>query len=107
MSTRKAGADDGASDRSRAPSSSAPERIRTACAQFAELTGLEPESVSAMIRAEDGWELRVEVVELERVPETMSLLASYAVTVGDEGDVLTYERRRRYTRGRADPDGTR
>ncbi|MQA98646.1 MAG: gas vesicle protein [Streptosporangiales bacterium] len=107
MSEHRTGAKDGAAERRRDPGRSAPERIRTACAQFAELTGLEPESVSAMTRTEDGWELRIEVVELERVPETMSLLASYAVTVGDEGDVLAYERRRRYTRGRADPGDSR
>lgn len=78
-------------------------RVRKAREQFEELTGYTPESVSALTRSEDGWRLTVEVVELERVPDTTSLLASYTVTMDDDGDVLTYERSRRYTRGRADP----
>lgn len=78
--------------------------IRTARQQFEELTGCTAESISALTRTDDGWEMKAEVVELERVPDTMSLLASYTVTLNDDGDVRTYERTRRYTRGRADPD---
>ena len=78
--------------------------LRTARAQFEELTGLAPESISALTRTDDGWEMKAEVVELERVPDTMSLLASYTIALNTDGDVQTYERTRRYTRGRADPD---
>lgn len=83
---------------------SAIETLRTAREQFEELTGYHPESVSALSRTDDGWRMTAEVVELERVPDTMSLLASYAVTLDDGGDVLGYERVRRYTRGREDRD---
>ena len=78
--------------------------LRTARHQFEELTGYTPESISALTRTDDGWEMKAEVVELERVPDTMSLLASYTVTLDDDGDVRSYERTRRYTRGRADTD---
>ena len=89
------------SDRTKAVSAIAV--FRTARAQFEELTGLVPESISALTRTDDGWEMKAEVVELERVPETMSLLASYTIALSTDGDVQTYERTRRYTRGRADP----
>ncbi|MFC0038176.1 gas vesicle protein [Actinomadura rayongensis] len=81
---------------------SAVARVRRARDQFVELTGHEPESVSALRRAEDGWEIRFEVLELARVPDTMSLLASYRVTLDDDGELLGYERCHRYTRGQAD-----
>lgn len=82
---------------------SAVEILRLARAQFAELTGTQPESVSSFERAEDGWVVRVEVLELARVPDTMSLLATYEVMLGPDGELTTYKRVRRYERGKADP----
>ncbi|MET9517541.1 gas vesicle protein [Streptomyces sp. NPDC002994] len=78
--------------------------LRGARSQLAELTGMEAESVSSFERMEDdgGWMLRIEVLELARVPDTMSLLASYEVTLDDYGALSGYRRVRRYERGRAD-----
>lgn len=109
-STRRAsaqgGTENGASRDSgdRATAMSAIKILRKAREQFEELTGHAPESISALNRNGDGWQMKAEVVELERVPDTMSLLASYTVTLDDNGDVTGYERTRRYTRGRDDPD---
>ncbi|WP_282792534.1 gas vesicle protein [Streptomyces sp. CC224B] len=77
--------------------------LRQAREQLTELTGLTAESVSSFERTEDGWELEIEVMELARVPDTMSLLATYAVTLEPGGDLTGYRRVRRYERGRADP----
>lgn len=87
----------------RASAMSAIAILRQAREQFEELTGNVPESISALNRTDDGWQMKAEVVELERVPDTMSLLASYTVTLDNNGDVSEYERTRRYTRGRDDP----
>lgn len=76
--------------------------LRGACAQLAELTGMEAESVSSFERTEDGWTLNVEVLELARVPDTMSLLASYEVELDANGELSGYRRVRRYERGRSD-----
>ncbi|MFD9794269.1 gas vesicle protein [Streptomyces sp. NPDC059070] len=76
--------------------------LRAARAQLGELTGMTAESVSSFERTEDGWVLRVEVLELERVPDTMSLLASYEVELDPHGELTGYRRLRRYERGRAD-----
>ncbi|MDQ0790305.1 gas vesicle protein GvpO [Streptomyces sp. B3I8] len=78
------------------------EVVRKGSAQFVELTGLEAESVSSFARTDDGWSLEIEVLELSRVPDTMSLLASYEVELTDEGDLAGYRRVRRYERGRSD-----
>ncbi|MEJ8633322.1 gas vesicle protein [Streptomyces sp. NPDC006475] len=77
--------------------------LRQACAQLTELTGREAESVSSFERTEDGWKLEVEVLEMERVPTTTSLLATYQVTLDEQGELSGYRRIRRYERGRADP----
>ncbi|AYN43510.1 gas vesicle protein [Streptomyces dangxiongensis] len=76
--------------------------LRQARAQLAELTGLEPESVSSFEQTEDGWSLEVEVLELSRVPDTMSLMGSYQVELDPQGQLTGYRRVRRYERGRAD-----
>lgn len=42
------------------------------------------------------------MVELARVPETMSLMALYEVTLDPDGLLTGYRRLRRYERGRSD-----
>jgi hypothetical protein len=59
-------------------------------------------SVTRLVRIDGGWELIVDVVELRRVPDTASLLATYRVTTDDAGDISGYERVRRFNRGEAD-----
>ena len=78
------------------------EVLREARAQLAELTGMSAETVSSFEQTEDGWSLEVEVLELARVPDTMSLMASYQVDLDPEGQRTGYRRVRRYERGRAD-----
>ena len=81
---------------------SAVTRVRRTREQFQELTGYEPESISGLARVDGGWEVEVDVVELRRIPDTASLLATYRVTTDDAGDVVGYERVRRFNRGQAD-----
>ncbi|MBT2482339.1 gas vesicle protein GvpO [Streptomyces sp. ISL-94] len=77
--------------------------IRAAMQQLSELLAQPAEGVSSCERGEDGdWHLSVEVLELARVPDTVSLLASYEVEVDAEGELIGYRRTRRYERGRAD-----
>ncbi|MFM9697183.1 gas vesicle protein GvpO [Streptomyces europaeiscabiei] len=77
--------------------------LRHARSQLAELTGMAPESVSSFEQTGDGWTVEVEVLEIARVPDTMSLLASYRVELDPQGELTGYRRVRRYERGRADP----
>lgn len=81
---------------------SAPQAMRYAAEQLEELLGRSPESVSAVQPTEDGWEAQVEVVELERIPETTSVMASYRVTLDQGGELMAYEQTRRYARGQID-----
>ncbi|MFD4990411.1 gas vesicle protein [Streptomyces sp. NPDC058374] len=78
------------------------EAMRKASVQLAELLGCEPSSVSSLKATDDGWMADVEVVEIEKVPDTTSVMASYHVSLGKQGELLGYERTRRYTRGQVD-----
>ncbi|MBK3639192.1 MULTISPECIES: gas vesicle protein GvpO [Streptomyces] len=82
--------------------SSPMEVLRQARTQLAELTGMTAESVSSFEQTDDGWSLEIEVLELTRVPDTMSLMASYQVDLDPDGQLTGYRRVRRYERGRAD-----
>jgi hypothetical protein len=67
----------------------------------AEMTGLDAESVSAIERTRDGtWRVTVEVLEVERVPDTDDVLGSYEAEVDDDGELLGYSRVSRYPRSR-------
>jgi hypothetical protein len=76
--------------------------MRGAAAQLGELLGTAPESVSALRPTQDGWTADVEVVELERVPDTMTVMATYRVILDLQGQLLGYERVQRYARGQLD-----
>ncbi|MGW7352934.1 gas vesicle protein [Streptomyces sp. Z26] len=86
---------------------SAPEAMRSAARQLAELIGSAPDSVSSLQPADDGWTAHVEVVEIERIPETTSVMASYRVDLDPSGQLLGYERVRRYSRGQTDRESRR
>ncbi|OEV05813.1 gas vesicle protein [Streptomyces oceani] len=76
--------------------------MRAAARQLTELLGAEPSSVSALRSVEAGWSADVEVVEIERIPDTSSVMASYRVQLDRQGRLLGYERVRRYARGQID-----
>jgi Gas vesicle synthesis protein GvpO len=97
--------EDGGRDRGRSGSSRSdrngskvpgPELVRRARDQLVELTGRPAFGVSALTRSDDGWVARVEVVELERIPPSTSVVASYEVELDDDGNLVGYERTRRY-----------
>ena len=69
--------------------------------QLERLTGRPVESVSGMTRQDDGWSVTLEVVELERIPPTTDILASYRVELDADGELMGYERVSRYYRNQA------
>jgi Gas vesicle synthesis protein GvpO len=81
------------------------ELLETAREQAAALIGKPIESVSALDRdSDEAWVIHLEVLELERVPNTMDVLASYEIKLSDDGELLGFHRRRRYHRA-AEDDG--
>lgn len=72
--------------------------VRAAASTLAELTGRPPENVLGLHRDDDGWKVTLEVVELHRVPRATDVIGCYVVTVDDDGELVSYERRQRYVR---------
>jgi hypothetical protein len=67
--------------------------------QLRELTGKGAEGVIGLERTEDGWSVKIEVLELRRIPNTTDVLAIYEVTMDGDGDLEGYRRLQRYVRG--------
>lgn len=81
---------------------SARDLTRSARETIEDLTGRQVETVSAMQWDGESWLMTVDVCELERIPNTTDVLASYIVQLDDSGGLLGYKRDRRYQRGHAD-----
>ncbi|QKW09987.1 gas vesicle protein [Streptomyces sp. NA04227] len=89
--------------KSRSRSVSGPQAAaERACQSLGELLAHPAEGVSAICRAEEGWRVSVDVLEVPRIPDTTSLLATYEVDIDGAGELLQYRRVRRYRRGSAD-----
>jgi hypothetical protein len=76
--------------------------VRNALEQFAGVTRLDPVAATGVRREQDGWSVLVDVVELERIPSTTSVMATYRVDLDRSGSLAGYERLRRFTRGSVD-----
>lgn len=60
--------------------------------QLATATNLEPLLVSGADKDGDGWRLTVEMIELDRIPESQGVVGSYDVRLSDAGDLITWHR---------------
>lgn len=78
--------------------------IGAAREQVEALTGKRVTGVIGFDRTQDGWDVQVEVLELKRVPETMSILGLILVRLDDRGDLVGYRRLRRYAVSQVDED---
>jgi Gas vesicle synthesis protein GvpO len=66
---------------------------------IAELTGLEPQSVTGLEWDGESWLVTVDMLELSRIPETTDVIATYVVQLDPSGGLLGYRRSRRFVRG--------
>lgn len=64
-----------------------------------ELTGAQAEAVTGLEWDGEFWQVTVDVLELERIPNTTDVLASYAVQLDQEGTLRGYKRLGRFQRG--------
>ena len=67
--------------------------------QLTLLTGLKAETVSALNKTPDGYQVNVEMLEMVFVPDTKDVLATYETQMDDKGNIISYQRTRRYYRG--------
>lgn len=62
------------------------------------ITSKEPEVVSRCERQDPNWKVMVEVIETKARIDDNDLLASYEVEIDQHGELVGYERVRRYKR---------
>lgn len=79
---------------------SAVNAVKKAIEQFSTLTGRPPEAVVGTRWHDDHWSVRLEVVESRRIPDSADLLAEYEVELDGAGELMAYDRKDRYVRGR-------
>lgn len=71
-----------------------------------EMTGGEPvRMTSATPTEEGGWIIEVEMVEDRRIPSSADILALYEMELDPNGEMLAYQRTRRYMRGQTTNGG--
>jgi hypothetical protein len=91
-------------DRARRPRLRARDAAERGVGELSDLLGVEPYGVVGMERLGSTWQVTVEVIELERVPETTNIIGVYTVDLDDEGELVGYRRVRRYVRGSAEEE---
>jgi hypothetical protein len=94
--------DNGAHRRTSKSGESLGKLVQRVVAEFSALSGITPEQISGLRSTEDGWSVLVEVLDLERIPSTTSILSTYRVDADPQGRLIGYERIRRYTRASTD-----
>src|SRR4029079_10030466 len=83
----------------RKPRLSAAKAARGAMAEIGDLTGHDVEAVISAQRNDEGWRVGVEVVESHRIPDSADILAVYEVCLDESGELESYRRTQRYSRG--------
>ena len=66
--------------------------VKKARGHLAELAGLELGSTVSVRKGKSGWCVQVEVVEKNSIPDSQDILATYELTVDDEGNVQNFTR---------------
>lgn len=78
-----------------------PQVAKRAREQLVEVTRLTPDTVSSVRKEEDGWHVAIEMVEMKRIPDSTDMLATYELLLDADGNLLQYERTKRYYRSQA------
>jgi hypothetical protein len=80
---------------------SASELGQAALTTVEELTGYEPEAVTALEWDGEFWRITVDALELARIPSTMDVIGCYVVQLDEQGTLRGYKRAGRFVRGQA------
>jgi hypothetical protein len=80
---------------------SAAELSKAAVRTVHELTGYEPEAVTGLEWDGELWQITVDALELERIPNTTDILGEYVIQLDEGGTLHGYKRTRRFQRAQA------
>jgi hypothetical protein len=80
---------------------SAGELGQAALTTVEELTGYQPEAVTGLEWDGELWRVKVDALEMSRIPNTTDVLGEYEIQLDDQGTLRGYRRTRRFVRGAA------
>jgi hypothetical protein len=75
-----------------------------AARQLEQVSGRRVDGVTSLEQADEGWRIGLDLVEIARIPPATDVLGNYEVVVDEDGDLVRYERIRRFIRGQAGED---
>ena len=75
------------------------EIIKKAYGHIATMGKKSDEGVTSLSKREDGWAVCIEVLERKGIPDTMDILGLYEMSLNNEGDLLSVERKKLRKRG--------
>lgn len=61
--------------------------------QLAQVTGLQPVTVTGTFKDEVGWHVHVDMLEMRRVPDSTDVLGYYEVLLTDDGTLVNFKRK--------------
>lgn len=83
---------------------SAAELSQAALVTVGQLTGYQPEAVTALEWNGELWQVTVDALEMARIPNTTDVIGSYVVQLDEQGTLRGYRRTRRFQRGHAEAE---
>jgi hypothetical protein len=77
----------------------ADEAIKKVEENFARLSKMPVAGVVGLSKTEEGWVVLLEALERRAIPDTMDILGLYEVRLDNDGNLLSFERKRLRKRG--------
>jgi hypothetical protein len=79
--------------------------VERAKSQLAGVTGLKAQAVSSVVRDGVRWRLRIDMLEMARIPPATDVIGEYEVSLDEDGTMAGFERRRSRLRGDVSEEG--
>lgn len=70
------------------------EVIITAKEQLQSILSLDVANVVAASKTDNGWDVKIDLIERKAVPDTQDILGTYDVILDEEGNIVSYERKK-------------
>lgn len=78
--------------------------VKKAQGDFAKFSKMPVDGVTGLSRTDQGWVVSLEALERRAIPDSMDVLGVYEVHLDDEGNFLSFERKKLRKRGQTQED---
>jgi hypothetical protein len=74
------------------------EAIASAKEQLHSILNLDIANVIAVSKLDDGWNVKIDLIERRAIPDTMDIMGTYEVILDNFGSIVKYERKNQHKR---------